>query len=132
MNWDILLDAFTGEVAAMPAVVALAGEAVRYGGEVEHEVPSCVIRMISDTESELWAPVTVQVDLFHKSAAVVLTAERALRRRYHADLPIPIGNLNAWAQYSDGTVTASPERDGYFGRALRFTFTPLRAAYSGG
>jgi len=132
VNWDLVLAGFAADLAATAEIMAAVGDAVYQGGEVPHRVPSVVIRMLGDAESELWAPVTLQVDIFHKSFTTVRALENIVRRRYHAPLPIPIGGLNCWAQFTGGSSTTLPERDGYTGRALRFTFTPLRAAYTGG
>jgi hypothetical protein len=132
MNWDSVVAALLAEVADVPEIAAIVGGRVYFAGSGAFVVPSVELTIVADTVSELWEPVTVQFDVWAKSFTDVRTIERILRRRYHHQLPIPIGGLNVWAQYSDGTVLASPERDKFFGRALRFTFTPLRAAYTGG
>lgn len=131
MNWDLVIEGFMAELAAMAAIASRFGDKVQLAGQVEHEVPSVQVHVIADTEGELWAPVTVQVDLFHRRMADILAAEDAIRTRYRAPLPIPIGNLTCWAQFTGGSMLETPSRDKYHGRAIRFTFTPLRAAYTG-
>lgn len=133
MNWDNLVAALLAEIADVPEIAAIVGSRVVFASEgAPYVVPGIEATIISDTVDELWEPVTIQFDLFGRDFAEVRTLERILRGRYHKQLPIPIGGLNVWAQYSDGTVLASPGRDKFFGRAIRFTFTPLRAAYTGG
>lgn len=131
INWDDVLAGFLAELAAAPELTAIYGDEIRLAGSAEHVVPLLEATMIADGESELWAPITVQVDLWNKSLTDVRAAENYIRGRYHSQVPIPIGGIPCWAQYSDGTLLAEPGRDGYFGRALRFRFTPLRAAYQG-
>lgn len=116
----------------MPAISSRVGTSVQLAGEVEHEVPSVQVHIVGDTEGELWAPVAVQVDIFHKSMTEIRAMESAIRTRYQAPLPIPIGNLTCWSQFTGGAMLETPSRDKYHGRAIRFTFTPLRAAYTGG
>lgn len=133
MNWQIVLAGLLADLAAAPTLSAIYGSAVRLSGAgVDHLVPSIDVTLIADTENELWAPATFQIDLWNSHLSDVVTAESFIRSVYHAPLPIEIGGLSCFAQYTDGTTIASPERDGYYGRALRFTFTPLRAAYTGG
>lgn len=132
MNWDRVAEALLAEIAGIAEIAAIVGTQVIFAGSGKWIVPSVEATVIADTEGELFAPCTIQLDVWAKSFDHVRTIERVLRQRYHNQLPIPIGDLTCWAQYSDGTVLASPERDKVYGRALRFTFTPLRAAYSGG
>lgn len=132
MNWDQVVAAFMAELAAAPEITAIFGDRIRLASPKDFAVPLLEVTVIGDTEGELWAPVTIQVDLWADEFTSVRDAERYIRGRYYAPLPIPIGALTCWAQYSDGTNLAVPERDGFFGRAIRFTFTPLRAAYQGG
>lgn len=132
MRWDDVVSALLAEIAGIAEVAAIVGDRVIFAGSSPWRVPSIEATIIADTEGELWAPCTVQLDVWAKTLAEVATLERILRARYHSQLPIPIGEVTCWAQYSDGTVLASPDRDKVSGRALRFTFTPLRAAYSGG
>lgn len=132
MNWDLFVTAILEEIANTAEIAAIVGSRVILAGSGKWIVPSVEATLIADTEGELWAPFTLQLDVWSKDFEEVRAIERILRRRYHAQLPIPIGELRCWAQYSDGTILASPERDKVYGRALRFTFTPLRAAYTGG
>jgi len=132
MNWDRVVEGLLAEIANVPEIAAIVGSRVIFAGAGKWIVPSIEATVITDTTREQWAPCTLQLDVWGKTFDHVTTIERILRQRYHTQLPIPIGELRCWAQYSDGTVLASPERDKIYGRALRFTFTPLRAAYTGG
>lgn len=132
MNWDLVIKGLLDELAAQPTLSAIFGEDIFLGGEQEHVVPSIQAHNLADTETELWAPVTVQFDFFHAELSKVITAENFVRVRYRAPLPIPIGNLTCFVQFEGGADLETPTRDRYFGRAIRFTFTPLKAAYTGG
>ena len=49
-------------------------------------------------------------------------------------LPTPerATDVTMWSQFTDGAELTSPERAGYYGRALRFRMTPLRDCLRGG
>jgi hypothetical protein len=85
--------------------------------------------LVGETETELWAPVTLQFDQWCGSAADLARSEQRLRRMFHLDLPATFDGVAMWCQYVDGEALAAPNRDGYFARAIRFRFTPLRDLY---
>lgn len=133
MRWDELIRALLAEIAGIEEIAAIVGTRVIFATEgADYVVPGIEATILTDTVTELWEPTTVQFDIFGRTFQQVATIERILRTRYHRHLPIPIGDVTCWAQYSDGTMLQTPARDKFFARAVRFTFTPLRAAYSGG
>ena len=86
--------------------------------------------LVADGENEQWAPCTLQWNLWTADLASNVAAERALRRLFTADLPVNLGTVyTVSSEYVDGDVLATPDRDGYFGRAVRFRHTPLREQY---
>jgi hypothetical protein len=85
--------------------------------------------LIADSETEQWAPVVLQFDQWCRTMPELARSEQRLRRMFHLDLPATFGAVQMWAQYVDGDSLASPDRDGYFARAIRFRFTPLRDLY---
>jgi hypothetical protein len=135
MKWDVVLERIRGAIAGSPILFGLYGNRVRMAGpwslERLPEMPLLEYSLVTDSESELWAPCVFQFDLFAREIDDNLTGERMLRRLFHQDLPIDLGGLVMWAQYNpnDGAILSTPDRDGFFGRALRFTFTPLRDKY---
>lgn len=133
MIWDRFLVALMQEVADDPTVAGVVGSRVIFATEgADYVVPGLEVSVLSDTVSELWNPLTIQFDIFARTFEQCAAVERVLRSRYHSQIPVTIGGMDVFAQYSDGTVLQLPARDKFFARAVRFTFTPLRAAYSGG
>ena len=131
MRWDAVIAAVTGTALADPIIVGIIGAAGRLAGTGPHQVSLLEWSLIADTEDELWAPCTVQWDLWVNTIEEQIALERQLRRLFHAELPVNLAGVRMWSQYVDGSVLASPDRDGYYGRALRFRYTPLRDLYAG-
>lgn len=129
MQWDAIVERVRNACVGDPALVAIFGSAMRYTGSGDHAVPLLEWMLIADGQQEQWAPCTVQLDVWHRDLDAVVTAERRLRRLFHQELPFDFEGLTTWGEYLDGEVLASPDRDGYFGRALRFRLTPLRDRY---
>jgi hypothetical protein len=144
MRWDALLKA-AGDVAAThPDLAAIFGDNIRLHGTWKLDtpgqpdgspplpnVPLLELRLVSDLENELWAPTIIQWDIWVKTLPEAVRAERALRRLFHADSYVTIGGIEMWSEYLDGdSSTATPDRDGFFGRAIRFRHTPLRERYA--
>jgi len=129
VRWDAVGAAASSTVVLDPVLAGLFGDAIRMAGSGDHVVPLLEWSLIGDTETELWAPCTVQWDIWHREFASLRQAERRLRLLFHAELPVTIAGVGMWSQYVDGSVLASPARDNYFGRALRFQMTPLRHLY---
>lgn len=136
MKWDVVLERVRGAIQANPILDGLfPGARLRMAGpwslERLPDMPLLEHSLIADSETELWAPCVFQFDIFARTIDEVLLAERILRRLFHQDMPIDLDGLSMWAQYTPGgeAPLASPDRDGFFGRAIRFTFTPLRERY---
>lgn len=131
MKWDAVLAAVGATCAADPFLAAIYGSAIRLTGSGAHRVPVLEFMLIADSETELWAPCTVQLDQFTQTLTAQIASERRLRQLFHLETPRDIGGMPMWAQYQDGETLAEPDRDGYFGRAIRFRLTPLRERYEG-
>lgn len=132
MIWDDLIERIYAIIDADTVLKGLYGDAMRMAGTAEHSIPSLEWTLITDRESELWAPHVIQFDQWSFNLEDVVTSERRLRALFHQDLPVLLGgDLLVWAEYQDGTVLAAPDRNGFAGRAVRFRFTPLRERYAG-
>lgn len=136
MMWDQVLERLRVLMLADSALAAIFAERMRMatftGLPFSPTEPTLEWSLIADTESELWAPCIIQFDLWASEMEQLIAGERRLRTMFHQALPFDIGDgVRVWGEYNDGTILASPSRDGFAGRAIRFRFTPLRSQYAG-
>jgi hypothetical protein len=130
MMWDHVLRVTGDQVESDLLLSSIYGESIRLAGSGDHTVPLLEMTVIPPNIDEQWEPCTIQFDQFTESFDAMRASERQLRRLFHQDLPVDIGGVVMFAQYLEGDVIASPDRDGYHGRAIRFRFTPLRELYA--
>jgi len=129
MRWDHVAQAIAAEAAADPTLAGIYGGAVRMNaGAQDFMVPGLEYHIVADSASELWEPVIVQWDQWCTTLADVVASERALRKLFDQDLPVTIQGVWMWAEFTDGADLTVPDRSGFYGRAARFRFTPLRDA----
>src|SRR5690349_3733284 len=127
MMWDQILQRVAATCEANPTLAGLYGMHMRHateGGQVH--VPSLDWMVVADSETELWAPCLVQFDQWTRSMSDLAASERVLRHLFHRDVPGDFAGIQCFFQYEDGSLLASPERNGFCGRAIRFRLTPLR------
>lgn len=130
MKWYAVVEAIAADCLADAALVAIYGASMRKAGAGDLAAPLLEWQVIGDTEGELWAPVTIQFDQWVTNQTDLARSEIRLRQKYHRDLPdADLGGMMMWRQYVDGAELASPNRDGYFARAVRFRLSPLRDQY---
>lgn len=130
MMWDQVLLRIVGIVTTDAMLAEIYGEHMRMVGSGDFQIPSLEWSLVSDSEQELWAPCVVQFDQWSEDSSAVVRSERRLRALFHQDLPAEFDGLIMTCTYIDGSVLASPDRDGFVGRAIRFQFTPLRSKYA--
>lgn len=128
MKWDAVIRAARATVDADGTLVGLF-PVRRYAGIGKHQPELLEYQLIADGETELWAPCTIQWDLWSESFDTIQAGERQLRALFHVETQRYFGGMPMWSQYQGGEWLATPNRDGYFGRAIRFVMTPLRARY---
>ena len=129
MKWfDVMAAAITSATNDV-GLAGIYGHEIRLGGAQVFKMPSLQYHLIADGETELFSVVVLQFDQWCKSTAELAASELRLRRLFHRDLPEDFSGLTMWAQYVDGEPLSIPDRDGYFARAIRFRFTPLRDLY---
>ena len=130
MQWDNIIERIAATCKADPVLVGIYGDAMRFTGTGAHHVPMLEWMLVADGEGELWAPVVVQLDQWTRDDDALRVSERRLRQLFHREGTFDFLGLTCWGQYTDGQVLASPDRDGYFGKAARFRLTPLRERYT--
>jgi hypothetical protein len=130
MQWYAILERLAALLRTDPVLVGLYGDRMRLMGTGAHAVPMLEWMLVADAETELWEPCTIQIDQWVTASAALEASERRLRELLHHETPIAFGGITTWAQYLDGQILASPDRDGYIGRAVRFRLTPIRERYT--
>lgn len=130
MMWDRVMAYVKDLIEADPALVPDFGTSFRKAGTSEFKVPSIEWHLLSDTENELWAPMLVQFDIWHSSAATVRRAELRFRALFHHGPSVEFDGYTVMSEYADGNDLATPTRSGFTGRGLRFRFEPLRQRYA--
>lgn len=130
MMWDHVIKRLRAVIVADDLLRDIYGDDIRMAGTGDHLVPALEYNLIGDTENELWAPCLIQFDQWHTDPLTVARSERRLRALFHQEVPALYGDVMMWAQYEDGSVLATQDRNGFTGRAVRFRFTPLRERYA--
>jgi hypothetical protein len=130
MMWDHVMVRVTALMLADDILIALVGANVRMAGTGDHKVPLIEWSHIGDTQNELWAPISIQFDIWAHTMDDMRAIERRLHQLFNKDLPIDVGGLRMFSVYNDGSMLATPDRSNYEGRAVRFHFTPLREKYA--
>jgi len=122
------------QAAAVDAVLeGIYGEAIRHMGAAKFRVPSLEYMLVSEVYTgDIWSPSVIQWDQRVLTMEALIASERALMRLFDLgdqDVTL-IGGLPMWAQYAEGEGLLGPDRPGYFARAVRFRFTPVRQRYA--
>lgn len=133
MMWDRVIVRLLEQLESDPTIVELFGDRIRMTGSGEAPSPTnsvLELMLIADSEREIDAPCVIQFDVWAPRMEITAAGERRLRQLFNQSLPVDYGEGPMWAQYLDGTMLASPNRDGFSGRAARFRFTPLRERYA--
>lgn len=135
MMWDKVMAAILATLTTDATVDELFGDRIRVTGSGEAPSPRASLleyMLITDTEREVDAPCVIQFDVWAPTMEAVARGERRLRQLFNQPLPVQLEGVGpCWMQYLDGTMLASPNRDGFSGRGVRFRFTPLREKYAG-
>lgn len=135
MMWDRVIEALRDILVADAPIVDLFEDRIRMTGSGEAPNPRASLleyMLIADSERETDAPCVIQFDVWAPKMADVVAGERRLRQLFNQPLPMQLEGIGTcWGQYLDGSMLASPNRDGFSGRGLRFRFTPLQEKYVG-
>ena len=128
MRWDHVVEATLQAVESDPILSALFGNHVYRSGDRDFAVPSLDWTLFSDVETDRFNPLRILWDVFTRADEDQISAERALRRLFHRDLPVVISGVRMWAEYA-GRVEIQGLPDGIRGSATDFVFTPIRSRY---
>ncbi len=130
MMWDRVIEACRTVILEDGILAGIYADRVRMatssGTPFNPKTPVLEYSVIGDVERDQWAPVILQFDQWSPDVETAVASERRLRRIFNPELPQEFAGLFMWAQYVDGTILATPDRNGFVGRAVRFRFTPLR------
>ena len=128
MRWYAVARAIAAAAAADTVLAAIYGEAIRMSAMAQdHIVPSLEYQIVTDTADELWEPVIIQWDQWLADFQDLVDSERALRKLFDQDLPVEIGGVYMWSVFTEGAeLVDAPDRAAFYGRALRFRYSPIR------
>ena len=131
MRWADVMKAAGDLAAAHPDLARIFADHIGVKGSQTIQVPSLRFWLVSDSVRELWAPCVVQWDIWCATYQDRQVAEAALRALFHADDFVTLAGVAMFTEYQDGSMLSDPDRDGFYGRAVRFLHTPLREQYAG-
>lgn len=90
---------------------------------VEYTLP------IIDRETELFNPITIQVDYWVRGVNRAAVIENRLRTLTHRDTSRVIGGMRMWTRYLDSRSHEYRAAEGVTHQSLDFLFEPLRSKY---
>jgi hypothetical protein len=127
MRWDAVLQAVSTRAKEDEVLAGIYGaDFIRKMGIKVFRVPSLEYMLVGATQGELWAPHMVQWSQWNATMEEQAISDRRLHRLFDHDIPVFIGGVYMWAVWEDSSDLTGPEREGYYGLASRFTFTPIR------
>lgn len=126
MRWDAIFQAIMTRAAGDALLAGVFGTDIGMAGTQEFKVPNLTYMLVSSGESELWAPHTIQFDQWTNTMADLAISERSLHRLFSHDTPQLIEGIYMWAVFEQSVSLTGPAREGFFGQASRFIFTPIR------
>lgn len=134
MRWDVAVAAWLVPVREDSVVQSLLGivEEFNMAGEGDFVVPSLEYTLISPGVpfSEVYWRSLVQLDLWTKTLADVITLEKAIIRLLHLEVPASFGAVPMWSQMEGEPTPLAGAQDGVWGRSVDFHLIYLRALYS--
>lgn len=129
--WPDVMERVLAQLKANDTLSTTFGENFRMAAAGSKlEIPCCEYTILTDTNSELWEPMLVQIDLWTHKAQDNRNAERIVRSLLNQRTSVQWDGVTLIAEYMDGAFLAVPDRAGFIGRGLRFRFLPLKQQYS--
>jgi hypothetical protein len=130
MRWDPVARSMASVIAARPVINGIYGEFVRMAsGSANHRVPLLEYRIITNTEMEQWEPIVIQWDQWTDTYEELVASERELMDVLHREEEVWLGDVMVLTKFLDGAELADPDRQGYFGRAIRFRLVAIADRY---
>lgn len=129
MRWHAVIEAVSRRASGDAALIAIFGTVIRKSGRQEFTVPSLEYLLVSvPRPGELWAPCTIQFDIWTDTLDDTIAAAVALDRLFDHDRVQVIEGVSMWAYVAEPSVTLEgPLRENQHGQASRFRFAPIRA-----
>lgn len=128
--WDLVMQHIKELIVTDDTLDSIFGGNFRKAGVSDQAVPVIEWTLLTDLETELWAPMLVQFDCWTKRAEDTRRAERQLRGMFHQSTSFTFDGYTMFSEYADGSDLATPNKANYTGRGVRFRFTPLRQRYA--
>lgn len=130
MRWDFVIEFWTAELLADPALISVMGASTGwiYPGQSARAVtiPSIEYTLIYDREAELFNTIGIQVDLWARGIKKAGQIERRIRTLTHHDTAIELGGERLWKRFVDGRTLDYPAEAGVIHRSLDFEFEAAR------
>lgn len=129
MRWDAVAIAI-GQAAANDATLLEiygAANIRQKAAAQDHLTPGLGFWLVTDAGTELWEPQIWQWDQWCDTWEDLVASERALRKLFDHDLEVTIQGVYMFSVFTEGAeLTDDPDRAGFYGRAVRFRYSPIR------
>lgn len=134
MRWDFFIQHWTARLLNDNALVSVMGRAdfiTPAQSSRPVEVPSIEYTLVTDTESELWNAVTIQVDTWAKGWVKSAQIERRLRIITSLDVGQDLGGERVWIKHQDSRTIDYNTDTKTVHRTHDFLFEAARGKYVG-
>jgi hypothetical protein len=126
MRWDAVIQAVAARAAGDPILASIYGTTIRKMGVHTFAVPSLEYMLVSRGVTELWEPHIIQFSQWAHSLSDVATSDRRLGQLFDHENMQVIEGVTMWSSFEDGGDLVGPAREGVYGTAARYRFTPVR------
>lgn len=130
MMWDHVMEHMRLVLLADPVLDEIFHGNYRKAGPSDLLNPVLEWTLLGDTETEVWAPMLVQFDMWTAKASDTRRAERRMRGMLHQGTSVLFDSYTMLSEYADGLDLATPNRSNFTGRGIRFRFSPLRQQFA--
>ncbi len=134
MRWDAAVAAWLAPVVADSVVQGILGVDAEFNmvGEGDFVVPSLQYTLVSPgvPHLEVYWRSLVQLDMWTKTLADVVTLEKALVRLLHLEVPASIGSIPMWSRKLGESKPLPGAVDGVWSRSIDFHLIYLRDRWS--
>lgn len=134
MRWDFVFEHWTARLLADPALQSVMGADSGWIHPAQSSrpvgVPSIEYLIIGDVETELFNPISVQVDFWAVGIKKAAQIERCIRRLTHSDVGQDLGGERMWLRYQDGRMVDYVADTKVVHKILTFEFEPVREKYA--
>lgn len=134
MMWHLILPLWVDLLMADATLIMALGGPRIYPAAATRKVgiPSIEYSMIIDRETELFNPITVQVDFWAKGINRAAVIEERIRLLTHRDVSRVLGDYRLWTRYLNSRSHEYTAEEGVTHRSMDFLFEPIRSKYENG